>query len=167
MKRVYFILLTLTFIITFNYESCAQTVGYTYKPLAAEGCSMKYSIAKYENQYYIVATVSSDRLQFLNESTMLIRTTDGNVLKLSGTLINNRSESAGIVSGNMVIPVTSLISSAQFGITPEQLEMLKSGIIKVRLSTTPIEHERGFSEDKIGRRLYEFYQDICNKNNDF
>lgn len=24
----------------------AQTVGYTYRPLAAEGCNMKYSVAK-------------------------------------------------------------------------------------------------------------------------
>ncbi len=26
--------------------SLAQTVGYSHKPLAAEGCSMKYSVAK-------------------------------------------------------------------------------------------------------------------------
>ena len=128
---------------------------------------MKYSIAKHENQYYIIATVSSDRLQFLSESTMLIRTTNGEVLKLSGELMNNRSESAGIVSGNMVIPVTSIISSAQFSITPEQLEMIKSGVIKIRLSTTPIEHEREFTKDKIGKRLYEFYLNIRDKNNDF
>ena len=95
---------------------------------------MKYSIAKHENQYYIIATVSSDRLQFLSKSTMLIRTANGEVLKLSGELMNNRSESAGIVSGNMVLPVTSIISSAQFSITPEQLEMIKSGVIKIRRS---------------------------------
>ena len=128
---------------------------------------MQYSIAKHENQYYIIATVSSDRLQFLSESTMLIRTANGEVLKLSGELMNNRSESAGIVSGNMVIPVTSIISSAQFSITPEQLEMIKSGVIKIRLSTTPIEHEREFSKDKIGKKLYEFYLNIRDKNNDF
>lgn len=128
---------------------------------------MKYSIAKHENQYYIIATVSSDRLQFLSESTMLIRTTNGEVLKLSGELMNNRSESAGIVSGNMVLPVTSIISSAQFSITPEQLEMIKSGVIKIRLSTTPIEHEREFTKDKIGKKLYEFYLNIRDKNNDF
>ena len=128
---------------------------------------MKYSIAKHENQYYIIATVSSDRLQFLSESTMLIRTANGAVLKLSGELMNNRSESAGIVSGNMVLPVTSIISSAQFSITPEQLEMIKSGVIKIRLSTTPIEHEREFTKDKIGKKLYEFYLNIRDKNNDF
>ena len=128
---------------------------------------MKYSIAKHENQYYIIATVSSDRLQFLSESTMLIRIANGAVLKLSGELMNNRSESAGIVSGNMVLPVISIISSAQFSITPEQLEMIKSGVIKIRLSTTPIEHEREFTKDKIGKKLYEFYLNIRDKNNDF
>ena len=167
MKRFYLALLTMVFTFAICPISYAQTVGYTYKPLAAEGCSMKYSIAKHENQYYIIATVSSDRLQFLSESTMLIRTTNGEVLKLSGELMNNRSESAGIVSGNMVLPVTSIISSAQFSITPEQLEMIKSGVIKIRLSTTPIEHEREFTKDKIGKKLYEFYLNIRDKNNDF
>ena len=81
--------------------------------------------------------------------------------------MNNRSESAGIVSGNMVLPVISIISSAQFSITPEQLEMIKSGVIKIRLSTTPIEHEREFTKDKIGKKLYEFYLNIRDKNNDF
>ena len=81
--------------------------------------------------------------------------------------MNNRSESAGIVSGNMVLPVTSIISSAQFSITPEQLEMIKSGVTKIRLSTTPIEHEREFTKDKIGKKLYEFYLNIRDKNNDF
>ena len=44
----------------------AQTVGYTYKPLAAKGCTMKYSVAKQGTEYSIVATVRSDRMIFLS-----------------------------------------------------------------------------------------------------
>ena len=51
----------------------AQTVGYTYKPLAAEGCRMKYSVTKQDSAYYIIATVESDRLTFLKEPIMLIK----------------------------------------------------------------------------------------------
>ena len=40
----------------------AQTVGYTYKAFAAEGCNMKYSVAKQGTEYSIVATVRSDRM---------------------------------------------------------------------------------------------------------
>ena len=50
----------------------AQTIGYTYKALAAEGCNMKYSVAKQDTMYSIVATVRSDRMSFLSEPTMKI-----------------------------------------------------------------------------------------------
>ena len=31
------------------FVSRAQTVGYSYKPLAAEGCSMKYSVTRQDS----------------------------------------------------------------------------------------------------------------------
>ena len=98
---------------------------------------------------------------------MMVRTTDGTVLKFSGELLDNETQSAGIVSGNIVLPVSSIKSTAQFKVTPEQFESLKDGIIKVRLSTIPIEHEREFKKDKIGKKLYKFFIEAQNKENDF
>ena len=140
----------------------AQTVGYTYRPLAAEGCNMKYSVAKQDTAYYIIATVKSDRLNFLKESTMLLKTFDGEVIKLYGSQIGSGSETAGIVSGNIVLPVTEISSTAQFKISPQQFELAK-----IRLSTIPIEHERTFAKDKIGKKLYQFFLKQKNKDNDF
>lgn len=37
-------------LLTISYQSKAQTVGYTYKALAAEGCSVKYSVAKQDRK---------------------------------------------------------------------------------------------------------------------
>ena len=145
----------------------AQTVGYTYRPLAAKGCSMKYSVAKQDTAYYIIATVKSDRLIFLKESTMLLKTFDGEVIKLYGSQIGSGSETAGIVSGNIVLPVTEISSTAQFKISPQQFELLKKGVAKIRLSTIPIEHERTFAKDKIGKKLYQFFLKQKNKDNDF
>ena len=145
----------------------AQTVGYTYRPLAAEGCNMKYSVTKQDTTYYIIATVKSDRLNFLKESTMLLKTFDGEVIKLYGSQIGSGSETAGIVSGNIVLPVTEISSTAQFKISPQQFEMLKNGVAKIRLSTIPIEHERTFAKDKIGKKLYQFFLKQKNKDNDF
>ena len=145
----------------------AQTVGYTYRPLAAEGCNMKYSVAKQDTAYYIIATVKSDRLNFLKESTMLLKTFDGEVIKLYGSQIGSGSETAGIVSGNIVLPVTEISSTAQFKISPQQFELLKKGVAKIRLSTIPIEHERTFAKDKIGKKLYQFFLKQKNKDNDF
>lgn len=140
------------------HQSRAQTVGYTYKALAAEGCNMKYSVAKQDTIYSIVATVRSDRMNFLSEPTMKIRTFSGNYLELKGAVIGNGSQSAGIISGNIVIPVTEISSTAQFQITPQQFEILNEGVAKIRLSMTPMNHERTFEKDKIGKKLYQFYQ---------
>lgn len=151
----------------FSANINAQTVGYTYRPLAAEGCNMKYSVVKQDTAYYIIATVKSDRLNFLKESTMLLKTFDGEVIKLYGSQIGSGSETAGIVSGNIVLPVTEISSTAQFKISPQQFEMLKNGVAKIRLSTIPIEHERTFAKDKIGKKLYQFFLKQKNKDNDF
>ena len=151
----------------FSANINAQTVGYTYRPLAAEGCNMKYSVVKQDTAYYIIATVKSDRLNFLKESTMLLKTFDGEVIKLYGSQIGSGSETAGIVSGNIVLPVTEISSTAQFKITPQQFELLKNGVAKIRLSTIPIEHERIFAKDKIGKKLYQFFLKQKNKDNDF
>ena len=145
----------------------AQTIGYTYKALAAEGCNMKYSVAKQDTMYSIVATVSSDRMSFLSEPTMKIRTFSGKYLELKGTVIGNGSQSAGIISGNVVIPVTEISSTAQFRITPQQFEILNEGVAKIRLSMTPMNHERTFKKDKIGKKLYLSYQKEKQKDENF
>lgn len=145
----------------------AQTVGYTYKAFAAEGCNMKYSVAKQDTMYSIVATVRSDRMNFLSEPTMKIRTFSGKYLELKGTVIGNESQSAGIISGNVVIPVTEISSTAQFRITPQQFEILNEGVAKIRLSMTPMNHERTFKKDKIGKKLYLFYQKEKQKDENF
>ena len=145
----------------------AQTVGYTYKALAVEGCNMKYSVVKQDTMYSIVATVSSDRMNFLSNPTMKIRTFSGKYLELKGTVIGNGSQSAGIISGNVVIPVTEISSTAQFWITPQQFEILNEGVAKIRLSMTPMNHERTFQKDKIGKKLYQFYLKEKKKDENF
>lgn len=159
--------LLLLFFIAISLNTAAQTVGYSYRPLAAEGCNIKYSVTKQDTTYYIIVTVRSDRLKFLKESTFLIKNFDGEVVKLQGDLIGNGSESAGIMVGNMMLPVTEIISTAQFKISPEQFELIKNGIAKVRLSTIPNEHERTFKKDKIGKKLYQFFRKAQNKADDF
>ena len=165
MKYIKIILLILC--LCWGLLSNAQTVGYTYKPLAAEGCNVKYSVAKQDTMYSIVATVRSDRMNFLSEPTMKIRTFSGKYLELKGTMIGNRSQSAGIVSGYVVIPVTEISPTAQFWIAPQQFEILNEGVAKIRLSMTPMNHERTFKKDKIGKKLYQFYQQEKQKDENF
>ena len=51
--------------------------------------------------------------------------------------------------------------------TREQFELLREGVAKVRLSTLPIEHERTFKKDKLGKKLYNFYLHQMNKDISF
>lgn len=166
-KVIYRYILSIILCLTFAPNVSAQTVSYTYKALAAEGCNMKYSVAKLDTSFYIIATVRSDRMRFLNEPTMKIRTFNDEVITLSGVLLGNGSESAGIVSGNIVIPITEINSTAQFKVTPAQFEEIKNGVSKVRLSMTPMNHERTFKKDKIGKKLYQFFLKVKSQDDNF
>ena len=162
MKKILLILF-----IILGLETFAQTVGYSYRPLAVDGCNLKFSVTKQDTTYYVIVTVRSERLKFLKESIFLIKNFDGNIIKLKGDLIDNGSESAGFMVGNMMLPVTEINSTAQFRISPNQFELIKNGIAKVRLSTIPTEHERIFKKDKIGKKLYTFYLNARRKSEDF
>jgi hypothetical protein len=159
----------LLFAIIFAWSvlSFAQSVSYTYKPLAAEGCSVTYSVAKQDSSYYIVVTIKSDRIQFLKETTMMIRNFNDEVLKLEGEHIGNGSETVGIVAGNMVLPVTGISTTAQFPITPEQMDILSYGVAKIRITAIPMNHERIFKKDKIGKKLFKYLKDLTLDENDF
>lgn len=98
---------------------------------------------------------------------MKIRTFNDVVITLTGTAIGNGSQSAGIVSGNIIIPVTEISSTAQFIVSPEQFESIKNGIAKIRLDMTPMNHERTFKKDKIGMKLYQFYLKAKSQDDNF
>lgn len=137
----------------------AQDASYTYKPLAKEGCYVEYSAMRKENKSYIIVSVQSDEgLCFVNDPVMMLRTNDNEVIKLLGINMGSRKESSlGFVIGNLLLSDDSSIGMAQFELTEEQVEKLNTGIKKVRLSTTPFIHEREFSKDKIGRKLYKAF----------
>ncbi len=148
--------------IIFGLNTNAQTVGYTYK-----GCHMKYSVAKQDTIYSIIATTRSEKMNFLAEPIMKIRTFTDKYLELRGTVIGNGSQSAGIICGGIIIPVTEISSTAQFRITPQQFEILNEGVAKIRLSMIPVNHERTFRKDKMGKKLYLFYLDEKQKDENF
>ena len=70
-------------------------------------------------------------------------------------------------SGNIIIPVTEISSTAQFKVSPKQFESIKSGIAKIRLDMTPMNHERTFKKDKIGKKLYQFYLKAKSQDDNF
>lgn len=155
MKKILFTLaLCISAIISY-----AQDASYTYKPIAKEGCHVEYSALKQDNKSYIIVSVRSDEgLCFVNDPVMMLRTGNNVVIKLTGTNMGSRQESSsGVFIGNVFISDNNSVGMAQFELTDEQVEMLNTGVFKVRLTTTPFIHEREFTKDKIGKRLYKAF----------
>ena len=150
------------------HTGMAQTVRYLHKPLSAEGCHVEYNVSKQDSAYFIIATVTSDRLVFLDNPTMKIRTFKDDVITLEGDAIGNRNgASFGYSVGNVGISQLEIKSTAQFYITPDLFLLLKDGVAKVRLSMRPMNHEREFKKDKIGFALYQLYLDAKIKDENF
>lgn len=61
------------------------------KPLSPEGCHVEYNVSKQDSAYFIIATVTSDRLIFLDNPTMKIRTFNDDVITLEGDAIGTRN----------------------------------------------------------------------------
>lgn len=138
----------------FLFCSSCGTIGYMYKPLAAEGCSADFSVNKRDGVLYVYVRISSDRHQFVESPTMLLRNFDQDTASFMGTRLDPQSSTYGIVSGSVVIPVTSHFATAEFAIPEEKIPFFKSGIQKIRLTMVPINHEREFGKDEIGQPLY-------------
>lgn len=167
MKHIIKYLILALLLVNITVCVSAQTVGYWHKILSPEGCTVQYSVVKHESGYYIVATVHSERMHFGSESDMKVRTFNDEVLTLKGEVVSSGSQTSGIISGTVVIPVTELITTARYAITPEEFEILNHGVAKVRLSMVPVNHERTFKKDKIGKELYQFYLKAKAKDDDF
>ena len=146
----------------------AQSVSYTYKPFAEEGCAVSYTPVIVENEAYIVVSVQSDRLVFSDNPTMMVRffNTD-QILQLEGKKLNTTSSNGGVLIGNVLVPYTDMKAMAQFRLTEAQVELFKNGVEKIRLSTFPIAHERVFKSDKIGMLLFQNYQVAKDKAKNF
>lgn len=78
---------------------------------------------------------------------MLIKTTAGNVVELS-TYMGGTDE-LKTISGINIWEV-----SAQYSITPEQLEQIQSGIAKIRIELGDSKmYEKEWKKDKVGKIL--------------
>lgn len=151
MKRFLYLF---TAIIMLSSCGAAKSVSYTHRPLAAEGCSVSYSTVQNDGQIRIVVTVRSDRLVFVSNPMMMLKNFKGEVLKLEGVNSQSRSETAGVLVNNMVLPVNELNAMAEFPVAEKDIDFFASGISKVRLSTIPLVHEKEFSRDIIGTYLF-------------
>lgn len=149
----------------FGCSAFAQSVKYSYKLLSKKGCTNVFTVVKQNDKFYIVVTVTSYGLNFVENPTFKVKTLSGEVFDLPGELINNGSTVRGSSYNGTGATRSYNVSTAQFEVTPEQFDILKDGISKLRLSTVPWEHEKEFKKDKLGKKLYKAY--LKRLNDDF
>lgn len=165
MKNIFLILASVAIL-----SSCgaAKQVGYSHKLLSDEGCTVYlYAAQEQDNTPLIVVTVQSDKLVFSEEPILLLKTFDGTVIESHGKNINASSTPYYITSGSVAIPVNTINAMAQFPITDDEVELLKDGISKIRLTTIPIKHEKEFKADIVGKPLYKLFQKVRSTDSSF
>lgn len=140
----------------------AQTVAYKHKNMSSNGGVFEFSAYKIDSVKYLVVRVSSDGLTLVNNPQLLLKVAEGDVVKLVGKTQNTTSESGTVLVGNIAANYSEIISTAIFEITDEQIEKLKDGVMKIRLTTIPVVHEKEFKRDKIGRKLYDAFLKVEN-----
>ncbi len=156
MKK-YILFFTLWFAIMTYLQ--AQSVSYTYRPFADEGCFVTYTPSFIGDTAYIVVNIRSDRLVFNDNPIMMVRFFNTNqIIQLTGKKLDATSNDGAILVGNVLVPFSEVKAMAMFKVSEQEMELFKCGVERIRLSTFPITHDRTFHKDKIGIPLYMDYQ---------
>lgn len=164
MKRI---LLALVFFLSATLISFSQSVSYTHKPFAPDGCIVNYRVIMQDTTCFIEVHFESDLSKFTENPTMMVRTFAGEVFKLYGTTLSSEKLSKEVERDGEKKIITGFSSTVRYTATNSQMESLQSGIAKIRLSTEPYEHEKEFKKDKIGKALHDSYLKEKNKDADF
>lgn len=134
----------------------AQSVSYIHEPFSAHGCKMKFSVEKEGLTYFLVVKMRSEGMHFANEPQILIRTFNDDLIEVYGEIITDKYvEKKWTETSSWSIVYDRTI--ARFEMDPKQFEMLKDGVARIRISTVPVEHEKIFEKDKIGKKIYKSF----------
>lgn len=144
-----------------------NAISYTHKPLTTEYCRVNFSVTQQDSIYYLVVLLQSDNLVYSASPFLKLKTYKGDIINLEGVLADSKTKHGGVMIGRYMMPLSSYKSIAQFRITKEEIEKLKDGIMKLRLSTVPTIHEKEFKKDKIGKKLYDLFLKNYIKEKDF
>lgn len=145
----------------------AESISYSYKIFSEAGCSVKYQAKKQGETTYLLVTVKSDNLTMSATPELKIRTANDDVITIEGQSAGGTSESALIPVGGILMPISENKVQALFPVEDEQIELLKNGVSKIRITLLPVNHERPFKNDKFGKKLYRMLKSVSEKEDDF
>lgn len=110
-------------------------------------------------QYYLDATLaSSEPISAPAGARMLVKTSNGDVLTLTGYSNKTLSDNIGEVKNVSGIIVKTFTINATYALTPEQIQQLLSGIAKIRIELNgDTNYEKEWKKDKISGFLTKEY----------
>ena len=175
MKPLLYALLSL-----FLISSCATTQKAWYSSesvFAPTHATFYCSAISEEGQLYVVINIKSEQLQFIESPTMKLKNFNEEVLTLQGESLSSHTSTSGVPiygldDSGAVVPGGSLVVSelstmARFPVSEKDIPFFEPGIMKVRISTVPIVHEREFYQDKFGGWLYKELLKVKKQEEDF
>lgn len=120
--------------------------------------NMKINVSTENDSIFLNVIYTDEKLKLTDPPKLLLRLMDDTVISLVGSMMGSSAFSEGgvLVSG-VIVESNYYVSEAKFPITKEQILQFKKGLKKLRLNTSPRFHEKEWSHDKIGRRLYGCY----------
>lgn len=149
--------------------SHAQDAKYSFSKFFSYSCRVKLYAVRQDGKSYISVALQGGKsiysetedFGFKTDPVMTLTTYNGDVVTLPGTNLGFKQKSNwSVTDGRNSEPLFKPIATAWFEITGAQIEKLNDGISNIHITTTPYEHEKKFSKDKIGKKLYKAF---CNK----
>ena len=126
--------------------------------------NVKINLSTENNSIFLTLMLTSEKLKMSDSPKLLLRLMDDSVISLDGYMLGATNKSDGaVVIGYTAIAINHYVTEAKFPISKEQAESLSKGVKKLRLNTSPNYHEKEWSKDKIGKKLYKKYKE-CSSN---
>ena len=160
MKRIIAIIILLIFCLQVSAEKIRFS---THSFLDDNGVACELYAYWKGDSSFVCAKILTKEYVLDTPAILMLKTSKGKVIKLEGIEKgeNKRSEGTGTVFGNFIISgIETTTGSIQlYPITKEQIEMLREGIVKIRINTLPALTEKTFNKDEIGQKLYKKFQE--------
>lgn len=144
------------FFILLSVLNCRAQISYGDMTWGSH--NMKINVSTENDSIFLTVIYSDTKKKLTDTPKLLIRLMDDSVISLEGKLLGfgNKSDGGVVISG-VIVEDSYYVSEAKFPIQKEQILDFKKGIKKLRLNTSPKYHEKSWTSDKIGRKLYGNY----------
>lgn len=120
--------------------------------------NMKMNVVTENDSIFLQMIFTSENKKIMDSPKLLLRLMDDTTISLEGVNLGSIQKSdGGVVVSGIIISDNHFISEAKFPISKEQITKFEKGIKKLRLNTSPKFHEKEWTTDKIGKKLYEAY----------